>query len=898
MKRARTKIPSKKGYAYEYYQNLSYYTGWKYEYVYGKYGDLYNKLLAGEIDFLAGLAKTPEREGLLSYPDLPMGNESYVFLKRSNDTTINSSASTLEGKKFGALEGAMLSVLTQYFADNKINGQIIKYNSMEERDNDLLSGKLDVVIAEDNSGNHDGLSAFARAGQNNYYIVVNIKRPDLLKELNQAQLQLSLDNPSYIAYYTNKYIRDTASRATFTEEELNWLQNHKELRIGYMNNYLPYCITDENGHVVGAITDITEKILDSLRLTGKLKVSYKGYNDFESLSIDLQDNKLDVIFPVDIDNWTAEKLNLFASHGVISSSSDVVYKDDDKLKNLKILANPLGNYLVDNYGKRVYPDAKILYCKDIFECLDKVKSGEADAVLLNGLRTYNLIRKSEYANLKVRRTEPVFIVGYGVLHGNKELLGIINRGLSLIDPTMTQTATEKYIALMGKPSFRDFLTENSIYLIAFLLLVVGALFTSTFLTNRALKKVNKSQEEVLVYQKALEAALEDAEQANKAKTVFLNNMSHDIRTPMNAIIGFTALAVSHLDNKGQVKDYLGKIQTSSNYLLSLINDVLDMSRIESGKVTIVEGPVHLATITQDLQNFVQADITSKHIDFKIDTEQVVNKDFICDHLRLNQVLLNILSNAVKFTKPGGKITLRVLELDGAPDGLATYEFHIKDTGIGISEEFQKHIFESFTREETATVSGIQGSGLGMAITKRIVDMMDGTIEVESEQGKGTEFIVTFTFKIADKDAQFEEAHQMLTEESLDSTKEQASGKRILLVEDNELNQEIAISILTEFGFDVEVANDGSVAVQKLSEANPEYYDFILMDIQMPIMNGYEATRTIRRMKNRDKANIPILAMTADAFEEDKQKALAAGMNGHIAKPIDPEELLKSIKEFL
>ncbi len=525
--------------------------------------------------------------------------------------------------------------------------------------------------------------------------------------------------------------------------------------------------------------------------------------------------------------------------------------------------------------------------------------------------------------------------------------------------------------------------------------------------------------------KVLQDALTAAEHANRAKTTFLNSMSHDIRTPMNAIIGFTALAAAHIDNKKQVADYLGKISVSSEHLLSLINDVLDMSRIESGKVKLDERETHLPDVLHDLRTIIQANVHAKQLELFIDTVDVTHEDIICDKLRLNQILLNLISNAVKFTKPGGMLSIRVIEKNDAPNGYADYMFRVKDSGIGMSSEFQKHIFEAFTREQTSTVSGIQGAGLGMAITKNIVDMMGGTISVESEIGKGTEFTVCLQFRISgstprceripklaglhalvadddfntcasvtrmlgkigmrvewttsgkeavlrtqlalENDDEFsayiidwimpdmngietvrriraligdskpiiiltaydwtdieEEAREAgvtafcskplfmselreallkpLEEETAETAEkpldETFEGKSILLVEDNELNQEIAATILEEHGFSVDLAGDGTVAVEKMETADADRYDLILMDIQMPHMDGYEATRRIRALEDRVKANIPIYAMTANAFEEDRQKALDAGLNGHIAKPIDIANLIAVLKGAL
>ena len=538
----------------------------------------------------------------------------------------------------------------------------------------------------------------------------------------------------------------------------------------------------------------------------------------------------------------------------------------------------------------------------------------------------------------------------------------------------------------------------------------------------ALEAERKMDAELRKQQEQLSLALAAAQQANRAKTMFLNNMSHDIRTPMNAIIGFTSLAASSINQPEKIKEYLKKITVSSEHLLSLINDVLDMSRIESGKVKIEEKPLHLPALMHDLHTIIQPSVASKQLDFLLDTVDVVDEDIITDKLRLTQILLNILSNGVKYNKTGGMISLRIKQEKSAPAGYATYHFIVKDTGIGMSEEFQKHIFETFSREETATVSGIQGTGLGMAITKKCIEMMGGTIEVTSKEGVGSEFDVCLTFKldgekhsyekieslqglrvlVADDDTDTcinvtkmlmeigmrpewtasgkeavvrtklaldmgdefsayiidwlmpdmngietvrrirrligeskpiiiltaydwaeieEEARQagvtafcekplfmselkeLLTKpmpvvEKQPLSVEDCKGKKILLVEDNSLNQEIAVAVLEGAGFAVEVAGDGNIAVEKMAAAKPGQYDLVLMDVQMPIMNGYEATKRIRAMQSPYCRQIPIIAMTANAFEEDKALALQAGMNDYLSKPIQIEKMLKVIRRFL
>ena len=526
----------------------------------------------------------------------------------------------------------------------------------------------------------------------------------------------------------------------------------------------------------------------------------------------------------------------------------------------------------------------------------------------------------------------------------------------------------------------------------------------------------------------LEERLVKAENAERAKTMFLSNMSHDIRTPMNAIIGYTTLAAANVEDTPRVKDYLSKILSSGNHLLSLINDILDMSRIESGRVDIEETECSLPDILHDLRNILLNQMHSKKLNFYIDTIDVIDEDIYCDKLHLNQVLLNLLSNAVKFTPEGGSVSLIIKQLHGAPTGYASYEIKVKDTGIGMDPEFMKHVFEPFERESTSTVSGIQGTGLGMAIAKNIIDMMGGTISVSSEQGKGTEYVINIEFRLQADRKQVEVINELVgmralvvdddfaicdsvtkmlvqlglradwtmygkeavlhakqaqeladefkayiidlylpdlsglevvrqirrevgedipiiiltaydwttveheareagvtafcnkpiflstlretlvsaicadvsgsSEEILPKASDDIKGKNLLLVEDNELNREIAVAILSESGFNVECACDGTEAVEKMKNAEPDDYDLILMDVQMPIMDGYEATKAIRAMDDPVKSHIPIIAMTANAFDEDKRNALASGMNDHIAKPLDMDKLFAVLRRYL
>jgi signal transduction histidine kinase/ActR/RegA family two-component response regulator len=381
-------------------------------------------------------------------------------------------------------------------------------------------------------------------------------------------------------------------------------------------------------------------------------------------------------------------------------------------------------------------------------------------------------------------------------------------------------------------------------------------------------------------------ALAEAEIASMAKMSFLNNISHDIRTPMNAIVGFSELASLHLDKPDKLQDYLKKINQSSHHLLSIINDVLDMSSLDAGMVCIEEKAEKLSEIIHGIKSMVHTDIYSKNLKLYIDTVGVRDDDVYCDKVRLNQVLVHLLSNAIKFTKPGGAIYVRITQETSSPKGYASYEFKVKDNGVGMSPEFIPHIFEPFSKEYTSTDSGIPGAGLGMSITKNLVDLMGGTISVESEPGNGTEVTMTLKLRLHNEN---DEAEETDAAPSL-------NGRRILLAEDNDFNTEIAVELLTDAGFIVETAANGKLACEKLAASAPGYFDLILMDVQMPVMNGYEATRSIRSMTNETQSGIPIIAVTANALEDDRRRALEAGMNDLIAKPIDITKLFDIIRQ--
>ena len=1026
----------KTGYAYEYYRKLSEYTGWKYEYVYGSYGELYQMLLDGEVDFLAGLAWREERVGLIGYPEAIMGSESYYLVKQDTETGITAEAATLNGKKIGVLDSAMVNVLNHYLDEHSVTAEVITFSDHADLFEAFDSRKLDVFVAEsDGSYAREHAEVLCAFGTSDYYLCVSIHRPDLLAELNAAQAQLGIEEPNYLNSLSSKYYSVSVTARAFSAVEREWLETHNKLSVGYLENYLPYSSTDEQGKVTGLVKDIIPEILEALGASG-IAVTYRGYKSYDEMIADISTGTIDVAFPVGGGLYYSEENGIYQSNPVASASTEIVFKgaySEDTVTHFAVNEN---NRMQFYYIKTNFPNAKITFYPSIDACLSAVLSGEVGCTTLNGLRANDMLKNSKYRNLSLHQTNKTDDRCFGVEIGNEALLKILNRGINVIGSDYAQNLSYRYTGGLYSygvvDALRDHMAVFGSVILAVAALIIFLLIRDSKRTRKEAKEkesarlaLEEKNHELAESKDALSDALVAAEHANRAKTTFLNNMSHDIRTPMNAIVGFTALAASHIDNPAQVKDYLGKISVSSQHLLSLINDVLDMSRIESGKVTIAEGDVHLPDIIHDLRTIIQSSITAKQLELFIDTQDILHEDIITDRLRLNQILLNILSNAIKFTPNGGMISFRVVEKPSSYADKAVFEFRIKDNGIGMSKEFQKTIFEAFTRERSSTVSGIQGTGLGMAITKNIVDMMGGTITVNSEEQKGSEFIVELPCKISGNYTKVEPLPElrglralvadddtntclsvcsMLREigmrpdwtnygkeavvrakDALDSSdafkayiidwmmpdingietvrrirkiigdsapiiiltaydwadiedeareagvtafcskplfmselrnvlsqpfctpaetkkEEEAApdfkGKRILLAEDNEMNQMIAVAILGEAGFAVEIANDGEEAVNKMKEMPADYYDIILMDIQMPHMDGYEAARLIRALDDSRKANIPIVAVTANAFEEDRKVAMAAGMNGHLAKPYDIPVIMETLEKLL
>ena len=899
----------KSGYSYEYLQRISNYTGWEYEYIDGGWSELYDAFLDGDIDLLAGVSYTEERSGLMNYPGLEMGFESYYIYKRAgNDAIQGGDLSTLEGKRVGTLENNLMTAyFEEWMSESGAACEEVLFDDFTLRDEAFENGDIDAVIAVNNNvPSNSGYAPVVKVGESSYYLAVTLDRKDLLDELNQALASINESNPYFTQSLQIKYFQNTAVNAALSQAESEWVAEHDKILVGYIEDYIPYSGVDENGNTSGVITDIMGEWKAQLGLEDQIAIEYKPYTQYTDMIAALQAGAIDAAFPVQDNISISEQQGIVQTNDLVESGIHLVYRGEYSDSTTQKIALSDRSPFQRNYVSLHYPDSEIYMANTPEDCLQAVKDGQASCTFFGSGRADGLLARQEYSMLNRMTLEETINYCIGVKKGNNAMYSLLERGISLIDKSNMTNAMYGYTASGSKYTISDFIQEHVRIVLGLALLIIGLIIAVALMLAISLRNARKQQEkehemlQVVARQKEelevtrdhLEEAVEQAEQASRAKTTFLSNMSHDIRTPMNAIIGFTNLAKQSIHEPEKTGGYLEKIEASSSHLLSLINDVLEMSRIESGKLELENGPCYLPGLLDNLHSMVGHLAEDKNQRLVMDCSGIQDENIICDELRLNQVLLNLLSNAVKYTPNEGTIEVRVLQKTGSSEGWGAYEFHVKDNGIGMSPEFAAHVFEAFEREKTSTTSGIQGTGLGMAITKRIVDLMGGRIEVNTAPGEGSEFVVWVEFETRPADK------PKTTEDKAENAEIDFANKRLLLVDDMMINREIARTMLEMSGFQVEEADDGTKAVEMVEHSGAGHYDAVLMDIQMPVMNGYDAARAIRALADERLAGIPIIAMTANAFEEDRRNAFEAGMNGHVAKPIDLKELIETLTELL
>ena len=886
---------ARKGYGYELLQTLSGYTGWQFEYVTCDWSDCFEKLENGEIDIMGGISYTEDRAEEMLFSDEPMGEEKYYLYADLSRTDLpTSDYKTLNGKKIGVLMGAESEVmLTEWEEKYGLKTQHVNISNNEDVKQKLANHEIDCFVSlEESYWAELGISTITRVGKSSIYYVLNKDRSDLKEELDNAMRALDEEAPFYTADLCKKYF-SLDYKPILTGEEKAWLKEHGAIRMGFLTSDSGVSTYDPaTGEITGTITDYIQFARDCLG-NQELEFRLVGYDDKEAELNALKSGEIDMIFHFDQSPNLAEEYRLARTNTTWTANMMVVTNKQLFIENqVNRVAVPQNKISLTRYIAFYYPQWEIVDCDTQEDAIKLVKDGQADC-FITGISSEAKYSKN-YGFYSVPLPNPANSC-FAVKSGNRSLLSILNKTIKAMPANMLTSSLAMHKSSARKVTLSDFIKDNffmvllvsSIAVAAVLLTILKLLQKARKAEAAAKKAANDTQE----LNAKLQVAVEKAESANHAKSTFLFNMSHDIRTPMNAIIGYADLASRHSDDPAKLKNYMENIQVCGQNLLMLLNNVLDLARIENDKT---EMEYSVSDVDKDFRNCVamfrnQADSKGQTLTV---TAHLLHPYVYVDIPHLTEVCTNLVSNAVKYTGAGGTIRCDVTQKSGEKEGWCDTVITVADNGIGMSQEFQKHIFEPFERERTSTVSKVEGSGIGMGIVKKLVGLMGGTVAVESKIGVGSKFTVTIPCRIASED------ETQAKRETNPSDQKCLCGTRILLTEDNDLNAEIATELLQEEGCTVDRAKDGVECVDMLEKAANGTYQLILMDIQMPVMNGYDAAKKIRRMDDPQKANIPIIAMTANAFTEDRQVALDAGMNDHIAKPINMNVLVPTLRKYL
>ena len=886
---------ARKGYGYELLQTLSGYTGWQFEYVTCDWSDCFEKLENGEIDIMSGISYTEDRTEEMLFSDEPMGVEKYYLYADLSRADISASDfKTLNGKKIGVLMGTEPEVmLTEWEEKYDLKTEHVNISNNEDVKQKLANHEIDCFVSLEESFWADlGISTITRVGESGIYYAINKNRPDLKEELDDAMRALDEAVPFYTADLYKRYFSMDYT-PILTGEEKAWLKEHGAIKMGFLTSDSGVSTFDPaTGEFTGVITDYIQFAADCLG-NQELEFQLVGYDSKEAELDALKSGEIDMIFHFDQSPNLAEEYHFACTNTTWTSNlMAVTNKQHFNENNVNRIAVPQNKLSLKKYLAFYYPQWEIVDCDTQEDAAKLVKDGQADC-FVTWISSENKYSK-KYSFYSVPLVNPVRSC-FAVNSGNRSLLSILNKTIKAMPVNMLAGALAMYKSSARKVTLSDFIKDNF-----FMALLVSSIAVAAILLT-ILKLLRKARKAEAAARKAandtqklnakLQVAVENAESANHAKSTFLFNMSHDIRTPMNAIIGYADLASRHLDDPAKLEKYMENIQVCGQNLLMLLNNVLDLARIENDKT---EMEYSVSDIEKDFRNCVamfrnQADSKGQTL---MVTTQLQYPYIYADIPHLTEICTNLVSNAVKYTGAGGTIRCDVTQKPSKKEGWCDTVVTVADNGIGMSQEFQKHIFEPFERERTSTVSKVEGSGIGMGIVKKLVGLMGGTVEVESRIGVGSTFTVTIPCRIASED------ETQAKRETNPSDQKCLCGTRILLTEDNDLNAEIATELLQEEGCTVDRAKDGVECVDMLEKAANGTYQLILMDIQMPVMNGYDAARKIRGLDDPQKANIPIIAMTANAFTEDRQVALDAGMNDHIAKPINMNVLVPTLRKYL
>ena len=886
---------ARKGYGYELLQTLSGYTGWQFEYVTCDWADCFEKLENGEIDIMGGISYTEDRAEEMLFSDEPMGEEKYYLYADLSRADISASnLKTLDGKKIGVVMGTEPEVmLTEWEEKHGIKTQHVNISNNEDVKQKLANHEIDCFVSLEESYWADlGISTITRVGKSSIYYALNKDRSDLKEELDNAMSTLDEEAPFYTADLCKRYF-SLDYKPILTGEEKAWLRKHGAIRMGFLTSDSGVSTFDPaTGEITGTIIDYIQFARDCLG-NQKLEFQLVGYDDKEAELNALKSGEIDMIFHFDQSPNLAEEYRVARTNTTWTANMMVVTNQQLFTENkVNRVAVPQNKISLTRYIAFYYPQWEIVDCDTQEDAIKLVKDGQADCFII-GVSSEAKYSKI-YGFYSVPLPNPARSC-FAVNSGNRSLLSILNKTLKAMPTNMLTSSLAMHKSSLRKVTLSEFIKDNFV-----MVLLVGSIAVAAILLT-ILKLLRKARKAEAAAKKAandtqelnakLQIAVENAESANHAKSTFLFNMSHDIRTPMNAIIGYADLASRHLDDPAKLEKYMENIQVCGQNLLMLLNNVLDLARIENDKT---EMEYSVSDVDKDFRNCIamfqnQADSKGQTLTV---TTHLLHPYVYVDIPHLTEVCTNLVSNAVKYTGACGTICCDITQKPGEKEGWCDTVITVADNGIGMSQEFQKHIFEPFERERTSTVSKVEGSGIGMGIVKKLVGLMGGTVEVESRIGVGSTFTVTIPCRIASED------EIQAKRETGPSDQKSLFGVKILLAEDNDLNAEIAVELLQEEGCTVDRAKDGVECVDMLEKAANGTYQLILMDIQMPVMNGYDAAKKIRRMDDPQKADIPIIPMTANAFSEDRQAALDAGMNDHLSKPINMSILVPTIQKYL
>ncbi len=888
----------RRGYGYELMQALAGYTGWEFEYVKCDWSNCFDKLENGEIDIMGDISYTDERAQRMLFSDEAMGEEKYILYADLADMDIGmSDFKSLDGKRIGVLMGTEPEImLTQWENKNGIHTEHVNVNNNDDVEKKLANQEIDCFVSlEESIWSEQGISSITTMGKSGIYFAINKERSDIKTELDYAMRQLDQESPFFKADLYKKYFT-LDYRQILTGEEKSWLEEHGDIRIGFLNNDPAIFSRDEaTEKLTGMLAEYTSYAKDCLG-NQVLKFYIQEYDSYDEMTQALQNREIDMVFYAGRNPDFAEK-NGYALTNTAWTYSLMAVTDEKKFDEdrLYTVAVPKEKDALKQHIAFCYPQWKLVDYDSLEDAADMVMNEKADCFLIGTSQALKYDNERDFKSVPLTKTMEAC---FAVRGGEGPILSILNKTLKAMPSDMLTSALAIYDSTADKVTFWDFVKDN---MPAFF---VTAGFSSLGIIGIILVLLRKARKAETVAKLAandtqklndkLEIALKKAEDASLAKTRFLNNMSHDIRTPMNAILGYAQIMEDELNGKEmpEVSEHLEKLQQSGNLLLSIINNVLDMARIESGRMELDENYCRIEDVWKSLFAVFDENAMKKNIALHY-AMNVEHEHVLTDVTKVKEILVNILSNAIKYTPAGGSVMVDVDELPCDESGYMIVKIRVSDTGIGMSQDYQTKIFEAFTREQNTTKSKIAGTGLGMSIVKKYVDLLGGTINVESELGKGSTFTVTLKHRIADE-SYYVKKHI----EEPGTGSEILEGRNILLTEDNDLNAEIAEAILERAGLKTERVEDGIQCVNRIMEMPVGTYDMILMDIQMPKMDGYKATQAIRNLPDRDKACIPIIAMTANAFVEDKRDAIAAGMNGHIAKPIQVDKLLSMLAEVI